>query len=158
MKYCVNKILTSILLPAVFFTTTTGCKTSQNPSGVIVIGNVSIDPRTTSNAVRIAGKLGTVAIIQKNPELRPSFQRIVIALELAVGTTNTTPESVRACFSSIILDPIALDMLNDAIQLYSDYFGVLIANKLEKQSPYTIPVLLGLSRGIEEACVLTAPK
>ena len=79
-------------------------------------------------------------------------------MELTAGTTNTTPESVRTCFSSIILDPIAIDMLNDAIQLYSDYFCVLIANKLEKQSPYTVPVLLGLSRGIREACILTAPK
>jgi len=158
MKYFVDKILTLILLPAVFFTTTTGCKTSQNPTGVVAIGNVAIDPRTTGDAVRIAGKLGTIAVIQKNPELRAGFQRVVIALELAIGTTNTTPESVRACFSSIIPDPIALDMLNDAIQLYSDYFGVLVANNLEKQSPYIVPVILGLSRGIREACILTAPK
>lgn len=148
-------VLTFVIMPTVVIT---GCITASNPTGTVVVGGVTLNPKATGDAVRIAAKLGAVAAIQQNPELRPDFLKAAVALELVLTTTNTTPESIKACFSTIISDPIALDMLNDAVQLYSDYFGVLIANKLEKQSPYILPVLLNLSKGIREACVSTAPK
>lgn len=137
--------------------TITGCVTAANPSGVVAVGGVTINPKATSDAVRIAAKLGALAAINKKPELRPYFQAAATAIGVALASGNTTPENLRDCLAGITTDPVALDNLNDAIQLYTDYFGTLVVNKLDSYSPYTVPVLLGLSQGLRQAYDLTDP-
>ena len=136
--------------------TITGCVTAANPSGVVAVGGVTINPKATSDTVRIAAKLGAIAAINKKPDLRPYFQAAATAIGVALASGNTTPENLKACLAGITTDPIALDNLNDAVQLYTDYFGTLVVNKLDSYSPYTVPVLLGLSQGLRQAYDLTA--
>jgi len=151
------KKTTFILAALIAFTVAiTGCVTPANPSGVVAVGGVTVNPKATSDAVRIAAKLGALAAINKKPELRPYFQAAATAIGVALASGNTTPENIKACLSDITTDPIALDNMNDAVQLYSDYFGTLVVNKLDGYSPYTVPVLLGLSQGLRQAYDLTA--
>ena len=156
-----KKTMTSVLIAALIAFTLTGCVTSNNPTGIVAVGGVTINPKATSDAVRIAAKLGALAAINKKQELRPYFQAASAAIGLALTSGNTTPENIKAVLTNIApesIDAIALDSLNDAIQLYSDYFSTLVVNKLDGYSPYTIPVLLGLSQGLRQAYDLTATK
>jgi len=150
-----TKLIMSAALLALAVTIT-GCVTAANPSGIVAVNGVTVNPKATSDAVRIASKLGAIAAINKKPELRPYFQAAATAIGVALASGNTTPENVKACLIGITNDPIVLDNLADALALYSDYFGVLTVNKLDGYSPYTVPVLLGLSQGLRQACELTA--
>lgn len=154
-----KKTITSIVAALLIAFTLSGCVTSNNPTGIVAVGGATINPKATSDAVRIAAKLGALAAINKKPELRPYFQTAAVAIDLALSSGNTSPENVKVYLYSITsasFDPIVLGNLNDAIQLYSDYFAILIVNKLDGHSPYTVPVLLGLSQGLRQAYDLTA--
>lgn len=132
-------------------TTTTGCVTSGNPSGVVSVGSVTLDPVATGHAVQVAAKLGGIAAIQQKPNIRPYFLDASVAITAALAAGNVTPDDIRATLGTVTSDSLALAATTDAIQLYADFYGSLVKNKLDGRSPYTVPVLIGLAAGCKQA-------
>jgi hypothetical protein len=144
---------TLVLAAALVFTL--GCKTTSNPTGVVVVGTVSIDPYQTGKAVQIAAKLGGMAAIKQNPETKQYFQAASIAIGAVIAKGNTTPEAVGAALQGITSDVLVTTAIADALSLYADYYGKLVTSKLDSASPYTVPVLSGLAAGLQQAVTLS---
>lgn len=135
----------------------TGCKTATNPTGVVQVGGVTLDPVATGHAVQVAAKLGGIAAIQQKPEIRPYFLDASVAINAALASGNVTPDDVSATLGLVTQDKFALAATADALQLYADFYGTLVKDKIDGKSPYTIPVLTGLSAGLKQAYDETAP-
>ena len=127
-----------------------GCKTTNNPSGTVAIGSVTLDPVATGKAVHIAAKLGTIEAVRQAPDSRPYLLVAAATIDAAIATGQYSPATIRATLSEATGNNVAGESIADALDLYSDFFGKLTSDKLETQSPYTIPVLTGLAQGIRE--------
>lgn len=150
-----TKILSFLLiLSAVAFT---GCKTNSNPGGVVVIGGHQIDPQATGKAVQIAAKYGALETIRQKPETRVYFQSAAAGIAIAISSGNYNPTNITATLEFATGNQEVAGGITDALSLYQDFFGKLVADKLEGYSPYTVPVLSGLALGIQQAVDLTAP-
>jgi hypothetical protein len=135
----------------------TGCKTTANPSGVVQVGGVTLDPVATGHAVQAAAKLGGLAAIRQQPASRDYFLWASVGINAAIASGNVTPDDVKAALASVTQDQFVNEAVADAVQLYADFYGQLVAGKLDGKSPYTIPVLTGLAAGLKQAYDLTAP-
>lgn len=164
-----NKFLTClcVLVLAVGLIVSSGCKTnvvsttngvtSTNlSSGVVSLGGVVIDPSATGNAIRIAAKLGAMAEIKNDPTTRQYFQLSATGIGALIAVGNYNPTNLQSSLNSITGNTIVSMSIADALSLYQDFFGKLVASKLDGQSPYTIPVLTGLALGLQDAVDLTA--
>lgn len=147
MKYTILLIAAMIL--------SLGCKTVSNPTGVVVVGTISIDPYQTGKAVQVAAKLGGMAAIKQNPETKQYFQAASIAIGAVIAKGNTTPEAVASALQGITSDVLVTTAIADALSLYADYYGKLVTSKLDSASPYTVPVLSGLAAGLQQAVILS---
>lgn len=145
--------LVLVLITALTLTTLTGCQTSSGTATTAP----KINPQLVGDAVASAAKLGGMAAIQSNPTTREYFRDAGLAIELVLLAGETSPEAVKTALGSLTTDPILLEASADALQLYSDYYGQLVTDKLESQSPYIVPVLSGMARGFKRAYDLTAP-
>jgi len=150
-------VILSILTAGLLLAMLTGCVTASNPSGVVAVGGVNLDPEFTGRAAEMAAKLGGIAAIQRNPEVRQYFLDASLAIGVIVASGDATPEKVEAALDGITKDLLVTVAISDALDLYSDYYGKLLAAKLADKSPYTVPVLTGLSNGLMEAYMLTVP-
>jgi hypothetical protein len=153
----INPLLFLALLVAIGSALAIGCRTTANPSGVVTVGPVTLDPVKTGKAVQFTAKWGSVAVIRKNPELRQYFEDASIAVGLAVNSGNVTPDDIALALAPLTKNPDAAGMVNDVLSQYRDYYGDLLAQKLAGKSPYTVPVLTGLANGLNQAYDLTAP-
>jgi hypothetical protein len=127
-----------------------GCKTTSNPTGTVAIGSVTLDPAATGKAVRIAAKLGTIEGLRQSPESRPYLLVAAATIDAAIATGQYTPSTIEATLAEATGNNVAGQAIADALDLYADFFGKLTSDKLEAQSPYTVPVLTGLAQGIRE--------
>lgn len=150
-----KKILIIALSAFIGASALVGCRTTSNPSGVVVVNGVTIDPNSTAEIVRITAKLGGIATINSKPETRPYFLQASAAISVAAITGTTSPTQISEILSNITDDVIVRSSVEDAIQLYSAYFGNLVTNRLDTYSPYTVPVLTGLATGLKQAYDLT---
>jgi len=151
-----TKILSLVLiLSAVAFT---GCKTNSNPGGVVVIGGHQIDPQATGKAVQIAAKYGALETIRQKPETRVYFQSAAAGIAIAISSGNYNPTNIAATLEFATGNQEVAGGIADALSLYQDFFGKLVADKLDGYSPYTVPILLGISKGIDDALKLSEPK
>ena len=73
-----------------------------------------------------------------------------------VASGNYSPTNLTATIHAATGSPLAASGVEDALQLYQDFYGALVQQKLEAQSPYTLPVLIGLSAGIQQGLDLSA--
>ena len=135
----------------------TGCITAANPTGQVAVVGVNIDPIATGNAIRIAAKLGSLATIQKNPDTRVYFQVSANAIAAAIATGNYDPANLQASIDLVSGNKAVSMSIADALSIYQDFFGKVVNQKLNSQSPYTIPVLTGLAAGIQDAINLSQP-
>lgn len=135
----------------------TGCVTASNPSGQVAVGGVHIDPAATGNAVRIAAKLGAMAEIRNDAKTREYFQLSAAGIGAIIAAGNYNPTNIQASLDGLTGNSTVSMSIADALSLYQDFFGKLVAEKLDTQSPYTIPVLTGLALGLQDAVNLTAP-
>ena len=152
-----KKFLTIIAITLVSFSLLTGCVTASNPSGQVAVGGVHVDPAATGNAVRIAAKLGAMATIQHDPKTREYFQLSAAGIGAIIAAGNYNPTNIQASLDGLTGNSTVSMSIADALSLYQDFFGKLVAEKLDAQSPYTIPVLTGLALGLQDAVNLTAP-
>jgi len=135
----------------------TGCVTASNPSGQVAVAGVHVDPAATGNAIRIAAKLGAMAEIRHDPKTREYFQLSAAGIGAIIAAGNYNPTNVQASLDGLTGNSTVSMSIADALSLYQDFFGKLVAEKLDAQSPYTIPVLTGLALGLQDAVNLTAP-
>ncbi len=155
----VQKALAALTLGLMLFgvLTISGCTTTQNPSGIITVGGVTIDPVKTGHIVQVLAKNGGVAAIQQKPSVRPYFKDASLAITLAIAAGTVAPDDIKASLSGVTSDPLAVSAVTDALQIYGDFYGDVVTAKLADKSPYAIPVLLGLATGLRQAYDLTAP-
>lgn len=135
-----------------------GCKTTSNPSGVVSVGGHPIDPQATGKAVQIAAKYGAIEAIRAKPETRPYFQLASLGIATVVASGDYSDTNLVATLNTQTGNTAVTSAITDALGLYQDFFGNLVTNKLEGYSPYTVPVLLGLSSGLNQAYLQTAPQ
>ena len=160
-------ILLSTVAFAGLITFNTGCKTNvvtsnngvlttNTTSGVVSVGGIVIDPVATGNAIRIAAKLGAMAEIKNDPSTRQYFQLSAAGLGAIIAAGNYSPTNVQSSLDSLTGNSTVSMSIADALSLYQDFFGKLVAEKLDSKSPYTVPVLTGLALGLQDAVNLTA--
>lgn len=135
---------------------TTGCRTASNPSGVVSVGSVQIDPQLTADAVGIAAQLGGLQAIKADPSIRPYFLDASIVIGGVIASGNTSPTNVAAALQGITSDATITAAISDALKLYGDYYGKAVTNYLSNASPYTVPVLTSLATGLNQAYTLSA--
>ena len=104
-----------------------------------------VDPAATGNSVRIAAKLGAMATIQHDPKTREYFQLSAAGIGAIIAAGNYNPTNIQASLDGLTGNSTVSMSVADALSLYQDFFGKLVAQKLDAQSPYTIPVLTGLA-------------
>lgn len=134
-----------------------GCKTNTNPSGVVSVGGHPIDPQATGKAVQIAAKYGALETIRQKPETRTYFQLSAGAIAAVIASGDYSSTNLTGSLNTFTGNNDVSLAIADALSLYQDFFGKLVAEKLEGQSPYTVPVLTGLAAGIQQAVDMTAP-
>ena len=134
-----------------------GCKTTSNPSGVVSVGGHQIDPQATGKAVQIAAKYGALETIRQKPETRTYFQLSATAIAAVIASGDYSSTNLTTSLDTVTGNNDVSTAIADALGLYQDFFGKLVADKLEGQSPYTVPVLTGLAAGIQQAVNQTAP-
>ena len=152
-----KKILTLAIIGLTSIALLTGCKTVNNPTGQVQIAGQTIDPQATATAVRIAAQLGAAATIRQNPETRVYFQLSANAIAAAIASGNYNPTNLESSISAMGGNQLVSESIADALSLYTAFFGNVVAQKLDNQSPYTIPVLQGLAAGLMDAVNMTAP-
>lgn len=150
MKQTIRQSLFALALIAVATICATSCKTTSNPTGTVAIGSVTIDPVATGKAVRIAAKMGTIEGLRQAPESRPYLLLAAATIDAAIATGQYNPTNITATLELETGSNVAGQSIADALDLYSDFFGKLTSDKLDAQSPYTIPVLTNLAQGIRE--------
>lgn len=136
--------------------TNNGVTTTNTTSGVVSIGGVIIDPVATGNSIRIVSKLGALAAIRNDASTRQYFQLSAAGIGVIIAAGNYNPTNIQSTLDTLTGNTTVSMSIADALSLYQDFFGKLIANKLDAQSPYTIPVLTGLALGLQDAVNLTA--
>jgi hypothetical protein len=126
-------------------------------SGVVSVAGVTIDPKATGDAVRIAAKLGALAEIQHDPSTRQYFALSSSGLGAIIAAGTYDPTNIQTSLNNLTGNTIVSMSITDAISLYQEFFGKLVSAKLDEKSPYTVPVLTGLALGLQDAVNLTAP-
>lgn len=152
-----KKLIIAVLSLTLVTFTFTGCKTTTNPSGIVTIGNVQIDPVTTGKTVRLVAKLGAAETIRSKPESRTYFQLSVGVISAAIAAGEYDPVALQASLDTLTKDKLVSSGITDALSIYKDFFGTVTAAKFSDKSPYTIPVLQGLVAGLNDALIMTAP-
>jgi hypothetical protein len=152
-----KRFLSLIIVAVTLIGSVTGCKTTSNPSGVIVIGGTVLDPAAVGTTVRIASKLGAVATINAQPDSRQYFELAagVIKSSIAIGDYNST--NIVNSINGLTGNELVANSIADAINLYQAFYGEILQAKLSDKSPYTVPVLQGLADGLTDALRVTAP-
>lgn len=148
--------LFSIIIVCAVLIPTTGCITASNPAGTVVVGGHTIDPVTTGDTVKIVAKLGAIEAIRRAPSSRVYFQISANAIAAAIASGDYNPTNLQAAIAQLCKNTVVPEGIADALSIYSTFWGQLVAQKLSNQSPYTVPVLRGLSAGIIEALGVTA--
>lgn len=148
-------LLFVMLSGLVFFAV--ACKTTANPSGVVSVGGHQIDPVKTGKAVQIAAKYGALETIRQKPETRIYFEEAAAGISIAINSGNYNPTNIVGSLTLATGNQDVASGIADALTLYQNFFGDLVAAKLDEQSPYTVPVLSGLAAGIQQAVDLSKP-
>ena len=156
MKKLIAILMVAALTVGTF--TMTGCKTTSNPSGLIVVGNVTIDPAATGVAVQIAAKLGTVATMNAKPESRQYFAIAADVVAAAIASGNYDPANLKQTITATTGNDLAANSIADALALYEAMFSQMVVAGLGNKSPYAVPVLTGLAQGMRDGVALTAAK
>lgn len=134
-------LLLSLFVPLLFLAT--GCKTTSNPSGVVN----GFDPAVVNKTVEIAAKLGTYTAIQHDTNSVVYFRIANACLGVAIISNDYT--NIDSTINRITGNVLVTESIKDAIDLYQVFLGQVVTNKIQDQSPYIIPVLIGISDGIE---------
>ena len=150
-------IIVLIGLAGIIVALCAGCKTTANPSGVVTVGGHAIDPLKTGKVVQLAAKYGALEAIRQKPETRQYFQIASVAVTTVIASGNYSTVNLTDSINAVTGNADVSIAIADALGLYNDFFGDLVAAKLDAQSPYTVPVLTGLAAGIQQAVDQTSP-
>ena len=154
MKKFLPIILIALLSASLF----AGCKTTTNPTGVITVGTVTLDPKAVGTTVRITAKLGAIATINAEPTSREYFALAGNVISAAIASGDYNPTNLNLSINSMTGNTLVSSSIADALNLYQVFFGQVITNNLSNNSLYTVPVLQGLADGIYDAYTATAPR
>ena len=146
-------ILVTLMASLVLFT---GCVTPANPSGQIAVAGANINPVAVSQAIEIAAQLGTFAVVKKNPEARAYFAMSSVAIAAVISSGNYTPANLTAAINNIDSSNQEVNLgIAAAVSLYQAMYGQMVNEKITNASPYTLPALNGLVKGINEGLAMS---
>lgn len=132
----------------------TACRTTANPSGVVTIAGQTIDPVVAGHTAQLAAKYGSLELLRQKPQSAQYLSLASAGVLAVVASGNYNPTNLQAALTITGASPVELSATADAVQIYTDFFGQLVAAKLDAQSPYTVPVLTGIATGIQQALLI----
>lgn len=141
----------------------TGCSTfgsggivSVNPTNglLIVAGNV-IDTNEVYNGIKIATQLGVNQAIRSDTNAVQYFQGVDLAIGVLLNNGSFNPAELTNTLNNVnisqLKNPNTISFMEAGVSLYEDFYGNLIANKVQNAYIYLPPALNGLQQGIEAA-------
>ena len=167
-------ILCSLLVAASF--AEVGCKSTTpqsvnlgvttatiNTNGILYLGSSQVNPAEVELAVQIGAKYGTQAILKSNPDARQYFTIAVGVIDAAIAAKNYDPAQLQVALTAAMPTANAntasaiSSAISDGLDIYRTFYGQVVGNKIADASPYLAPSLQGLSDGISQALLLSAP-
>lgn len=117
-----------------------GCKTTSNVTtdgtgGVVTNSTVSVDYQNIANSILKPGaQLGTYFAIRKDPNAKPYFQAVSVALSLFLVGNDYDPATLTSILNNIsvkeLRTPEAQVAIEAALGIYRTAFGDIVAQKL----------------------------
>ena len=145
--------LTILGLTSMIFTT--GCVTPANPSGQIAAGGVTIDPKAVGQTIEMAAQLSTAAVVRNNPETRQYFEMSSVAIAAVIASGDYNPTNLINAVSCIDSKNQEVSLgIATAVGIYQSLYGQIVNSKITNASPYTIPALNGLIKGINQGLAM----
>lgn len=140
-------LLLALLLPLGMI----GCATS--PNGNTVIAGHELTPERVQRDIKLAARIGAREGCKQDKNVEPYLQAAVVALTVALDRGDYDAETLNSLLANISIKEIrsesAQQFISDALELYRNHAGDVVANKLDRVR-YLRPALTGLRDGIAE--------
>ena len=128
-----------------------GCAT--NPAGNTVIAGHELTPERVQRDIKLAARIGAREGCKQDRNVEPYLQAAVVALTVALDHGDYDATTLGSLLANISIKEIrsesAQQFISDALELYRNHAGDVVANKLDRVR-YLRPALTGLRDGIAE--------
>jgi len=134
----------------------TGCTTTSQvtttATGSVTNNVTTLDTNKVVNAINIAVPAAVRIAVAKEPKVAPYLQDVVLAIALATGSGNITPQAIEAAVKSAgvneLKTPEALSAVDAAVAIYQGAYSQQVNAWVNRSADLSV-ILQALSGAIQ---------